>query len=294
MSSPSPGFMFEIRPMRVSIVDRPANKRKFLITKSKDEGRMDEIIQIITETEGDNEEALVEALKAADKDAGTIDAVTSIYRTLSAFRDSITERDLNEIAKSLKYDVEDRPTEAAPAEESVTETVEAEAEAVEEETVEKAEEAVEDVEVVETVVADSDSVEEAEEVSKSSEEIDALRGRVQELETKTRRDELYKLIAGLRVGKTEDELVDVLKAVEESGSDVTPIVEVFRAADANVRASLGEIGSDMPGEVSADTWRKLEGRAREIMRDAEKPISFAHAIKRAGDENPELMKEYYK
>jgi len=156
-----------------------------------------------------------------------------------------------------------------------------EAEAVEEAEVEKTEDETEEAEAVEEAVVEK------------NEELEELRSKVAELEGKTRKDELRKLVAGLRVGKTEDELVETLKAVEDSGGEIEPILEVFKAADQSIRASLGEIGSDLPGQVSEDVYAQLEAKAREYQRNSDEPLSFAHAMKRAGAEHPELMKEYY-
>ena len=249
---------------------------------------MDEIIQIITETEAANEEQLVEALKSSGKDDGTVDAVVSIYRTLNAYRDSITEKDLSELTKALKFEVPPSDEAEAKAKKDAEEAEEAEAK-----------KAVEDAEAEKEAEAKK-AAEEAEETKKAEEakkaegdELDALRTKVAELEGKTRRDELAKLVAGLRVGKTEDELVDALKAVEGAGGEIEPLVGVFKAADASIRASLGEIGSDLPGVVAEDVYGQLEAKAREIMKSSDTPIDFSHALKRAGEENPELTTEYY-
>lgn len=285
MSSPSQGFMFKIRPTRVSIVDRPANKRMFLVTKSQENGKMDEIIQIITETEADNEEALVTALKSSGKDDGTVDAVISIYRTLNAYRESITEEDLGELTKALEYKAPEGDDDADAEAKKAAEEAEAK----------KAED---DAKAVAEEAEAKKAAEEAEEIKKAEaikgDEVETLRAKVAELEGKTRRDELSKLVAGLRVGKTEDELVDALKSVEDAGGKIEPLIEVFKAADANIRASLGEIGSDLPGQVSEDVYGQLESHAHTIMSSSDTPMRFADALKKAGDDHPELMTEYYK
>ena len=278
MSSPAEGYMFEIRPTRVSLVRRPANKRKFLVTKSEESNVMDEIIQIITETEASNEEALVETLKSQGKDDGTVQAALALARTLSAFSDSISTDELTELVKAIGL-VNDE-TEEETAEEVTEETVTEEAqEEVTDEAVEadKAEE-----------VAD-----EAEEVEESdTSELDELRKRVAELESDNRKAELSGMVDGLQVGKTTDELADVLKAVDDAGGDVEQVVSVFRAADQAIKQSFGEIGSDLPGELNTDAHAAIEKAAREIMKSEK--IGYAQAYARVNEVHPELVAEYYK
>ena len=251
MTSPLKGFMFDVMPTRVSLVKRPANKRSFLVTKSQEETEMDfaEIIQIISKTEASDEDALVEALRSAEKDEGTIHAAVSIYRTMSAFADSLSYDDLAAIGKSLEITPVDEIVEEVVEEvEKADDTAEEEVteEAVVEEVVEKTEEIVE--EVVETEVVE-------EEVSKSEddERITALQAEIASLrEDKTRRD-LLKMVEGLRVGKTEDELVEVL--LNKDAADVEAIVDTWKTASIAVESALTEIGSDMPGVVSNDVYQ---------------------------------------
>lgn len=272
MSSPIEGYMFEIRPTRVSLVKRPANRRKFLVTKSEERIVMDEIIQIITETEASNEEALVETLKSQGKDDGTIQAVLALARTVSAFSDSISEEDFSTLMKSvgLVKEAEEEETAEEAVEEVAEEAVVEEAEA------EKAEE-----------VADV-----VEEVEKSeSPELVELRNKVAELEANSRREELSRMVDGLRVGKTQDELVEVLKAVDDAGGNVESVVEVFRAADNMLKYGLGEIGSDLPGEVNKDAFAKIEDAARQIMKSD--GVGYSKAMALVNERQPELIKQYY-
>ena len=285
--SPEKGFMFAIRPTRVSLVKRPANRRKFLVTKSEEELVMDEIIQIITKTEAENEEALVEALKAEDKDAGTIQAALSVYRTLSAFRDSLSDEDFSNIAKALEVkSVED--IEADAGEDNIVPAEEVEKEESEEEvadevvdTVEKADEGVETAEVeVETSDADSETQEDSR-ISELEKEIVALKAG-------NREKELRGMVAGLTVGKSEDELFQILKSTDSAGGDVEGLVESWRTASEVVKSALEELGTEAPGEVNKSGGDALDIEARKIAKD--QGISVAKAYKLIPNE---LVQKYY-
>lgn len=281
MSSPFEGYMFEIRPTRVSLVKRPANKRKFLVTKSEESIVMDEIIQVITETEASNEEALVETLKSQGKDDGTVQAALALARTLSAFSDSISEEELAGLVKTIGI-VKDEEEVATDTE--ATEVVE-----------ETAEEALEEVEAepVEAEKAEEAVADEAEEVEKSEDsELEELRKKVAELEQANRKAELSDMVDGLKVGKAQDELVDILKAVDDAGGNVEQVVDVLRSADQIVRQGFGEIGSDLPGDSGTDAWQAIEKAARTIMKSDS--VDYSHAMDMVHERHPELVAEYYK
>ena len=293
MTSPFTGFMFDVKPTRVSLVKRPANKRKFLVTKSQEEEKMDfsEIIQIIQKTEADNEEALVEVLQSAEKDEGTIQAAVSIYRTLSAFADSLDGDDLVAIGKALS------PKVTEEVEEVVEEAVEKEET---EEVVEKADESEEVTEEVEETVEKTEEeteevteTEETEEVHKSDtdEQIETLHNKIASLEADRRRNELRDMVKGLRVGKDEDTLVEILMDIDKADGDVAPIVETWKTASDSVLQALTEIGSELPGIVSKNVYAEAEAEVARIAKD--EGVSIASAWKLLGDRNPALIKKYY-
>jgi hypothetical protein len=279
--SPEKGYMFAIRPTRVSLVKRPANRRKFLVTKSEEELVMDEIIQIITKTEGENEETLIESLKSQDKDEGTIQAALSVYRTLSAFRDSMTPEDFSAIAKALEV----KTVEELATEENIVKDVEAE-EAEEKvadedtETVEKTEEV---VEPAEEVVEKSDANSEAEDSR-----IAELEAQVAVLKAQSREKELRDMVAGLQVGKSEDELYTVLKDADDKGSNVEALVESWKTASAVVISALTELGSDLPGDLNKSAGDTIDAEARRIAKDKNISVSRAYALV-----DPEFVRKYY-
>jgi len=285
--SPEKGYMFAIRPTRVSLVKRPANRRKFLVTKSEEELVMDEIIQIITKTEAENEEALVAALETEGKDAGTIQAALSVYRTLSAFRDSLSDDDFSNIAKALEVkSVED--IEAEAGEDNIVAAEEVEKEESEEEVADEAadevEKADEEVEATEEEVEKSEADSETQEDSRITE----LEAEIRALKADNRQKELRNMVAGLTVGKSEDELFGILKSTDDAGGDVDGLVESWRTASEVVKSALEELGTEAPGEINKSGADALENEARRIAKD--KGISVAKAYKLIPDE---LVQKYY-
>jgi len=285
MSSPSEGYMFDVRPKRVSLVKRPANKREFLITKNKEDTPMDEVIQVMSETQAENEEALIETLKSADKDAGTVQAAVAVSRILAAFRDSLTESDLDEIAKSLAFKV---------AEEEVTEEA---VEVVEEENTEE-EVAEEDVEKEDEVVLETEEEAEAPVVEEQpavvNEDLEALKAEVEALKSEKELSHFKDLVADLTLTKTPDEIAPILKAVADSAGDeaLESLLETLRSASNVSKIAFGEVGSAGPGRIfKGDVWARIDDVAKEIMKSD--GVAYHKAVELAVDRNPELGREYY-
>lgn len=80
----------ELEVIEVSLVDLPANKRKFLLTKS-DGGRIvDELLALILETDMENEGELDQALAEAGFDEQTQLAVKGALKLLNAHRENLS------------------------------------------------------------------------------------------------------------------------------------------------------------------------------------------------------------
>lgn len=290
MSSPMEGYMFDVRPTRVSLVKRPANKREFLITKNQEVTPMDEVIQVITETQAENEESLVEALKSAEKDAGTTQAAVAVARVLAAFRDSLTESDLDEIAKSLAFKVaeEEVAEEEAVAEEEVEEEV------VEEETVEEAPADAEPAEVTASEEAVAEEVVDEPKEDKVNEDLSALKAEVEALKAERELSKFKEMVEDLTLTKTSDEIAPILQSVAKSAGEeaLESILELLRAASSVSKIAFEEVGSAAPGRVyKSDAWAKIEDVAKQIMKD--EGVAFERAVEFAVERNPELGREYY-
>jgi len=279
--------MFDVRPKRVSLVKRPANKREFLVTKHQEDSPMDEVIQVITETQAENEESLVEALKSADKDAGTTQAAVAVSRILAAFRDSFTESDLDEIAKSLSFKTVEDEVSTEKEEEEVEEEV------AEEEVVEEAPADAEPV-AVEAVKDEAEEVVE-EPVKEVNEDLETLKAEVEELKQERALAKYREMVSDLSLTRTPHEIAPILKAVAESAGEeaLEETLEMLRAASNVAKIAFEEVGSAAPGRVyNADAWGRIDEEAKSIMKS--EGVAYHKAVELVVDRNPELGREYYK
>jgi len=87
----------ELEVVEVSLVDAPANKRRFLVTKNEGDRSVDELIALILETEAENEAELDAVLAEHDLPEDTIAAMRGTFRLLNAHRDTVTP----EIVKAM-------------------------------------------------------------------------------------------------------------------------------------------------------------------------------------------------
>lgn len=269
MSSPMQGFMSEIRPSRVSLVKRPANKREFLLIKSE-EMTMDEIFRIISETEADNEGALVEALKAAEKDEKTIEAALAIARVFNAYSEDITKADFDIIQKSLGFEVE--------------------------KTVEETEEITKsDLEALPEAVRAK--------VEKLQSEAEATNERIAEIEKALSEKDEAEVLASWKekvadldqVAKSADELAAIVKGVADTSGDeaAEALIEALRSASATKSEDFEEDGSSAPGdEGNEDAYELAKAKAQQIV-DAE-GVSFYKAMTLVTERHPELANRYSK
>jgi hypothetical protein len=266
MSSPMQGFMSEIRPSRVSLVKRPANKREYLLIKSEDE--MDEIFRIISETEAENETELVEALKAADKDEKTIEAALAVARVFSAYSEDITKPDFEMIAKSLGFETAEKEDET----EEITKS---------------------DLEALPEAIRNK--------VEKLQSESEATNERLTEIEKSlSDQDEVTKLaewkekVSDLdNVAKSADELAVIAKGVADSSGDeaAEAFIEALRSANSTKSEDFEEDGSSAPGDESnEDAYELAKAKAEKIV-EAEN-VTFHKAMQLVAERHPELANRY--
>lgn len=93
--------MTNIRPLEVSLVDKPANKREFLTLKAEGEITMESILELIQKTEADNEAELVEKLEEAGLADEAIEAAKVMARVTNGMRDEIGEEEFITIGKAM-------------------------------------------------------------------------------------------------------------------------------------------------------------------------------------------------
>jgi hypothetical protein len=259
------GFMSDIRPSRVSLVKRPANKREYLLIKSEDQ--MDEIFRIISETEAEGEAVLVEALKAAGKDEKTIEAALAVARVFSAYSEDISKPDFDIIAKSLGFET---PTKEEESEEITKGDLDALPEAI------------------------------RTKVEKLQTDLETTNTRLGEIETSlSEKNEAEKLaewkekVSGLdNVAKTADELAAIAKDVADTSGDkaAEAFIEALRSANSTKSEDFEEDGSSAPGDAGGDPYEEAKSRAEQIAK--EENVTFYQAMKLVQERDAELAKRY--
>ena len=96
------------------------------------------------------------------------------------------------------------------------------------------------------------------------------------------------MVTGLHVGKSEDELFDILKSQDEAGADIGQVVGSWQSASTVVDSALTEIGSERPGVLNKTGGDALDVEAARIA--SEKNISTAAAYAQLP---AELVAQYY-
>lgn len=243
--------MFNIKPRLVSLVEHPANRREFLVTKNKESHGMDKIIEIIKSAETADEAGLVEALKARGVEQDGIDAAVTVKRVLGAFADTLSEEDLMGIAKSVDFKVETKAT----TEEQKVEPEPNKGEA---------------------------------EMQKHDEEMTKLREEVAQLKAERRLEELRKMAADIKVGD-QTEILETLKDIDQAGGDVQKALKVFKSASAAVEAAIGtEIGSSAPGQED-EGYAAIQVEARKIA--SEKGVDYYEALSILEKTRPDFVQK---
>jgi len=281
MTSPFPGYTYNIKPRRVDFTKKAANKWEFLVTKNQEGISMDErILEILRETEADNEDDLLKALNSEGVSDEVIEVCKSIARLRSAFSDEV---DGEFIAKALNVELQqsEPQQEIDPNEVEITKSdleglsreVRAKVEAISEsrdELRKSVQDLSERTETLEKTLAD-----------KAAREVRATwERRVNELDN---------------VSIEKSDLIDRMVQLEDSlGPDAAnDHFETLRSADELAKQAsvmTSEIGTSLPGNAG-DAYDSLEAEAREIQKSQD--ISFADALDRAARDNPELAREYY-
>ena len=255
MTSPAKGLMYDVSPTRVSLVGHPANRREFLVMKNEQENiDMEKILEVIKDTESDNEASLVETMKASGSGKDAIDAVVGIKRVLHAFRDVLSEADFTGLAESANFKVK---------------KVEIEPVGSNEPTDDKAKD---------------------NEVQKRNEEIKQLSDEVTRLTNESRDVRLKKLASEVKVGD-QDSIFKTLVTVYNSGGDVDAVLEVLKTQSAAALEGIDTaVGSDREGQLDTG-FDAIKAEATRIAE--EKGITYYEALDIVDKTNRPLTLKYY-
>jgi hypothetical protein len=268
------GFMEDIFSKEVSLVKRPANRREFILTKAE-ETIMEELLQVVMETEASNEEDLVEALKSQGVEGKSLEATKAIARLFSAYQDDIDAEAFKTVAKALDFELE---SETNPDEDGKTQEL-SKSDLVDI----KPELRGKITALLEKQEAMGDRVETLEEALEKA----ADRELHEQFVTKTE---------GLdHIPVEQDKLASILKSVHESAGEEasTTLLEALRSVQETAEESgvFEEIGSAQ-GDGNNDAWGQIEKKAAAMVEKSDGELSRQKAISRAIEQNPDLYRQY--
>ena len=105
----------ELETHEVSLVDRPANRRTFLVLKNetslKGEKDMEDKILSLLDTPFENEEQYLETLKKNEMSDDAIQAIAAAMRLLKPHQETLTGENINVVKELLGIEEEEQATE---------------------------------------------------------------------------------------------------------------------------------------------------------------------------------------
>ena len=264
----------DLETVEVSLVDRPANQRKFLLMKRDMEGeKMEEsVLKDILDLDLENEREVDALMKAQKLSKDAVAAVKGALKLLQGYKEQLPDQLLKQLLNMAEEDYDDK----------------------------------EDREMSKKKAIDMDSV--PAEVREQLEALwkehgDAVK-KAEELEAalKAEKDKqaLKEFIAKAEsyegLGMKSQELGAVLKTVCENCPDEYKLLDdlLMRLNTQITKGELfKEIGSDS-GENASDVYGKIEAMAAQIIEKSGNELTKEKAIDRVLKSNPELYTEYMK
>jgi len=276
-----PSELKDLTVVEVSLVDFPANRRRFLVTKNMGESTVEELLALILETDLENGEEVKASLEGVSD--GAAEALVGALKLFNAHREEVSA----EVFKSMltkagileendDNDADDDDDEAAPLMkedgslnlDDVPEHLRA------------------DIEKLWKSTADNEkrANELQEEIAKSQEE--------------ATQKEFIEKARSFTLPAKADELGPVLRAISEKCPDEYLFVEdLLKKASALIGDSelLKETGGKGDDTTNiTDAYAKAEKLAEKLMADSEEKITKEKAIDLVFKANPELAQAYVK
>ncbi len=259
-----PKQLVDLRVEEVSLVGKPANRRKFLLTKQEDVMNEKELLELM-KAAADDESVLEDWLSKAGLSEKAAGAVRGATRLLSAFKDEPGMQKLMQLLAAMggfgkpMGDEEDKADKADKAEKT-----------------QKSEDA-----LPEKVQKRLDDMQK---------ELDAAKEKVAKAEATTKARETYSRIPG-----NPEELAVLLVKADKAGEDISKPLNVLLAAINTAMAGLyKQIGSDAPA-VSAgasDVVAEVDKLADALVAKDANGMTHQQAVAKVLEQHPELYTRY--
>jgi hypothetical protein len=250
----------ELEVIEVSLVDLPANKRKFLLTKSDGGNPVDEMLALILETDMENEGDFDQALAELNLDEKTQQALKGAFKLLNAHRENLNP----DIVKSLLT----KAGFVEPAEDGDTKPT----------GVLMKEDGTLNLDDVPEHLRDS--IQALWEGQKTAEQMkDELETTLKAERDAKRKKEFLQKAEGIKVPVKTDDLAEMLMKVEETLPDLYPQLETLLTQVGKLledSPALEELG-DGRGAEGASAYDRAVSKARKLM-ESDASLSLPIAI----------------
>ncbi len=267
----------ELETHEVSLVDRPANRRTFLVLKNetslKGEKDMEDKILSLLDTPFENEEQYLETLKKNEMSDDAIQAIAAAMRLLKPHQETLSGENINVVKELLGIEEEAQATEGdendADTElniDEVPEDVRAQVEGL--------------------FKSQSEAIQKAEELEKEINVMKAEKARAQFIE---KAENSFGSVPGTTAVDLGELLQELTIAAPEATAKIEAILESVNKA-METSEVLEEAGQAVK-EESGTAWDKVEARAAELRKD-DPDLSVYQARAKVLESNTELFQAY--
>lgn len=262
--SPKSGEMTVIDPAEVSHVGRPANRRKYLFTKSHKGNEMDNLIAVAKSVEAANEPELRQALKSSGVTGDALEAALLINRLSQAF-------DEVDLASALGVEATEEPV--------VEPTANADG--------------INKSELPEQVRKHLETLES---------QVSGLTKAIAEQRDRERLVKFQNDLADLTHLGDVNKVAGIVKSVDDVNAELaTSLIEVLRSANEVASQGAGDLyksvgqsgdGANVPDSIDAAN-DELDRRARELMNKSEEALTITKAYEQVLENDPALRARLY-
>ena len=267
----------ELETHEVSLVDRPANRRTFLVLKNetslKGEKDMEDKILSLLDTPFENEEQYLETLKKNEMSDDAIQAIAAAMRLLKPHQETLSGENINVVKELLGIEEEAQATEGDENDADTELNID---------------EVPEDVRArVEGLFkSQSEAIQKAEELEKEINVMKAEKARAQFIE---KAENSFGSVPGTTAVDLGELLQELTIAAPEATAKIEAILESVNKA-METSEVLEEAGQAVK-EESGTAWDKVEARAAELRKD-DPDLSVYQARAKVLESNTELFQAY--
>lgn len=267
--------------LEVSLVDRPANKRRFLLMKREGEDAVasEEMLALILESDLENEAEVDEVLKDAPE--GSREALKGALKLLNAHRESID----GTLVRSLltKSGFADEPTQDEDGGKE------------EDDAILKADGSVDLEKVPEHLRPMIESLWKEQTVAR--EQVATLKAEIAQRESEAEMKEYLAKAESLHLPAEDDKLALMLRSAKSAMPEYAEFLTNLLERVSNlisVSKALEEAGTTGASNTAGSAYERAEQMAKDMVEKSEGAISFEAALDKVFKDNRDLANEYVK